>query len=229
MANNILQILDSKQESYEFPLLDNYNFDISQTKLSVFLRNDSDWLIVFQMIGTDKLGISNWIYIYGNKINNYYTEIVDDAILQIKDTKEYDLYDEEEEFIPNLYEGEIIIHNTLIKYNFKKERYKDNGIEIQNIDSYSTYFLRMLSSKKEYRNLLWLKKQEILEELEDNIGWALWYETCDWQHILEEKVSENIFFKTLSQAIEQKNAHLIKKGEINTDWKNWTESDFENQ
>ncbi|WJE23257.1 DUF7003 family protein [Bacillus cereus] len=229
MKTNILKMLDDKKEHDEFPLLDNYNFDLSQTKLSVFLRNNSDWLIVFQMIGTDKLGVSNWIYMYGNTINRCYKEVVDDIILQIKDTKEYDLFDEEGNFIPNLYEGEIVIHDNPFKYKFTKEQYLNNGIEIKNINSYSTYFLRMLFSCKESRNLLWSKDNEILKELEDGTDWMLWYETCEWQHTVEEKVSENLFFQTLVRAIEEKDLRIINKGETNTSWENWIDSDFENQ
>ena len=45
-AEAILQTLDSHAEEFDFPVLDNYNFDLAQGRLSVF-KDEENWLIVF--------------------------------------------------------------------------------------------------------------------------------------------------------------------------------------
>ncbi|MFD3446719.1 DUF7003 family protein [Microbacteriaceae bacterium 4G12] len=228
MQSKILKVLDEKQKVFEFPLLDNFNLDMSQVKLSVFLRNSSDWLIVFQLIGVDALGISNCIYMYSNVLENNFSLVTDDTIIQLSNT-EYTLFNDEGEFIPSLYEGELVIRNNFFNYHFTKQNYKNAGIEIQSLESYPTYLLRMLAVKEESRNLLWWKDFEILEEIQDTNSWEIWCEIEKWQHVVDEKVSENAFFQSLTNAIESKDVGIIKEGETNTDWKNWVEFDFENQ
>ncbi|WP_412760406.1 DUF7003 family protein [Peribacillus butanolivorans] len=48
-ANEILQKLDDFAEDYNFPVLDNYNFDLAQGRISVFRETDN-WLIVFESV-----------------------------------------------------------------------------------------------------------------------------------------------------------------------------------
>lgn len=65
-AKQILQILDDYAEDYNFPVLDNYNFDLAQCRLSVF-RDKVNWLIVFEIVGVNRnQDISNELYVYGN-------------------------------------------------------------------------------------------------------------------------------------------------------------------
>ena len=65
-AKEILQVLDACAEDFNFPVLDNYNFDLSQCKLTVF-SDKEQWLIIFEVVGVDaKQDISNNIYVYSN-------------------------------------------------------------------------------------------------------------------------------------------------------------------
>lgn len=225
MKQQILKLLDSKQSNYEFPVLDNTNIDISQLKLSVFLSNNTDWIMIFQIIGVDSLGASNWIYMYGNKVDNM---ITDDTIIQLSDGN-YELFNDNGDFIPDLYHGSLILRNHSFKYQFTKQDYIANGIIFKSEESYPTYLMRMLANNYEARNSLWWYEKEVLEELDLAGDWELWYETEDWQHVTDEKVSENEFFESLAVAIEKNDRSLIKQNHSNTHWKNWVDYDFENQ
>ncbi|EJR39979.1 hypothetical protein III_03095 [Bacillus mycoides] len=62
-AEKILETLDRYAEEFDFPVLDNYNFDLAQSRISVF-REEDKWLIVFEVVGVDaNLEISNNFYV----------------------------------------------------------------------------------------------------------------------------------------------------------------------
>ncbi|UOY94198.1 hypothetical protein MUG87_08925 [Ectobacillus sp. JY-23] len=225
---NILKVLDAKQKSYEFPLIDNVNADISQVKLSVCLRNNSDWLIIFQFVEVGNFGIGNNIFMYGNTLKHNHCSILDDAIVQLSDGQ-YDLFDDNGEFIPSLYKDKIILNHKEYYYEFTPQDYANAGIEIKDSEAYPVYFMRMLAAKDDSRKLLWYDIPQLLQEIKDINDWKIWYETEEWQHVVDEKVSENVFFQTLAEAIEKNDINLIQNRTSNTHWKNWIELDFENQ
>ncbi|MGW6189293.1 DUF7003 family protein [Bacillus cereus] len=224
MKQDILKLLDKKQRDYEFPTLDNEEMDISQVKLSIFLKDNEDWSMVFQLIGVDSLGVSNVIHMLSEKGDHM---IADDTILQLSN-EDYELFDGRGNFIPDLYSGDLRIRNQDFKYEFLESDYKNKGIHVKSKESYPVYLMRMLAEDSVARKLLWLDTEEILEELDLEGDWKLWYETEEWNHVTEEKVSENEFFQLIAEAIEKKDSSLIDNKDSNTHWKNWVEFDFEN-
>ncbi|MCM3737153.1 hypothetical protein M3215_15440 [Bacillus cytotoxicus] len=48
-----IHMLDRYAEDFNFPALDNYNFDLAQCRLTVF-RDKERWLIVFEMVVVDE-------------------------------------------------------------------------------------------------------------------------------------------------------------------------------
>ncbi|HDR4726810.1 hypothetical protein J0835_23515 [Bacillus cereus group sp. Sample62] len=224
MKKDILNILDKKQSNYEFPAFDNEYIDISQVKFSLFFKSNKDWLMVFQVVGVGSLGVCNDIQVYGDRVNH---SIGDDGILQLNDG-EYELFDNEGEFIPDIHNGSVKIHDHHFEYEFTEEDYANNGIVVKTTESYPRDFLRMLATNDEARKLVWWDKEEILEEFGLEGDWEVAYETEEWQHVEDEKVSENEFFQSVAAAIEKKDPSVIVNKNANTHWKNWAEFDYEN-
>ncbi len=224
MQKDILNILDKKQSKYEFPTLDNENMDTSQVKFSLFFKENKEWLMVFQFVGVGSLGIFNDIQIYGDRIDY---SIADDGILQLSDG-DYEVFDDEGEFLLDIHKGSLNIREQQIEYQFTEEDYVNNGIDVQTTESYPTHFMRMLATNEEARKLLWWNKEEILAEVGLKGDWEVAYETEEWQHVLDEKVSENEFFQSVAAAIEKKDPRVIVNKAANTHWKNWVEFNYEN-
>ena len=224
MQKDILKLLDKKQNNYEFPAFDNEYIDISQVKFSLFFKDNKDWLMVFQVVGVGSLGVFNDIHVYGDRINH---TIGDDGILQLNDG-DYELFDNEGEFIPDIHNGSLKIREHHFEYQFTEEDYMNHGIEVQTTESYPRDFMRMLATNDEARKLLWWGKEEILEEFGLEGDWEVAYETEEWKHVEDEKVSENEFFQSVAAAIEKKDPSIIVNKDSNTHWKNWVEFDYEN-
>ncbi|WIG36308.1 DUF7003 family protein [Bacillus toyonensis] len=221
VQKDILRLLDRKQSKYEFPILDNENMDISQVKFFLFFKENQDWLMVFQFVGTGSLGVFNDIQVYGDRITH---SMGDDGILQLNDG-DYELFDDEGEFILDIYNGSLKIREHHFEYQFTEEDYANNGIEVQTTEQYPTYFMRMLATNDEAKELLWWDKEEILEEFGLEGDWQVAYETEEWKHVEEEKVSENEFFQSVAAAIEKKDPSVIVNKNANTHWENWVEFD----
>ncbi|EOQ08069.1 DUF7003 family protein [Bacillus sp. WC2507] len=224
MQKGILKLLDKKQSKYEFPTLDNEDMAISQVKFSLFFKDNKDWLMVFQVVGVGSLGVCNNIQIYGDGVDHL---IGDDGILQLNDG-DYELFDDEGEFVLDIHKGSVKIRDHHFEYEFTEEDYVNHGIEVQTTESYPTYFMRVLATNDEARKLVWWDKEEILEECGLEGDWEVAYETEEWQHVEDEKVSENEFFQSVAAAIEKKDPSVIVNKNANTHWKNWVEFDYEN-
>ena len=83
-ANLILKTLDKYAEDYNFPVLDSYNFDLAQCRLSVF-KNEEEWLLVFEIVGVNpNLDIANELYVYGNATKQQGVIISIDDIVSFK-------------------------------------------------------------------------------------------------------------------------------------------------
>ena len=124
MQKDILKLLDKKQSNYEFPAFDNEYMDISQVKFSLFFKDTKDWLMVFQLVGVGSLGVCNDIQVYGDRITH---SMGDDCILQLNDGN-YELFNDEGEFMPNIYNGSLKIREQHFEYEFTEEDYINNGI-----------------------------------------------------------------------------------------------------
>ena len=114
MQKGILKLLDKKQSKYEFPTLDNEDMAISQVKFSLFFKDNKDWLMVFQVVGVGSLGVCNNIQIYGDGVDHL---IGDDGILQLNDG-DYELFDDEGEFVLDIHKGSVKIRDHHFEYEF---------------------------------------------------------------------------------------------------------------
>lgn len=76
------------------------------------------------------------------------------------------------------------------------------------------------------------KCKQLLSELDNNEEVELFHQTTTWMHpdvSDEEKPSDSAFFQQLALALETNDISMLQENTSNTDWKNWTWSDFENQ
>ncbi|MFU2014504.1 DUF7003 family protein [Peribacillus butanolivorans] len=222
-ANEILQILDDFADDYNFPVLDNYNFDLAQCRISVFRETDN-WLIVFEIVGVNKnQDISNDLYVYGNVTEEQGIIIGLDDIVTLEN--EEDWFDDEDNFLVNPFHLKMFVNRELINLNPREEEYAQIGLQTQSFNP--TKLIRFFSSK--YKEKFWLATPDLLNEIGVNTHLNLFYQIDEWEHTDEEKPSENKFFQSLAKAIELNDTSLVHSHTPNTNWSNWTWSDFENQ
>ncbi|WP_191991735.1 DUF7003 family protein [Bacillus aerolatus] len=222
-AKEILQMLDDCAEDFNFPVLDNYNFDLAQCRLSVF-RDIDKWLIVFEIVGVNKnQDICNDLYVYSNATQQRGIIISLDDIVSLANEEWW--YDDEDNFIVNPFHLELLVNGESLMLSPKAEEYIQLGIKTEPFTP--TKLIRYLSSK--YKEKFWLGIPDLLNEIDINIKPTLFYQTEEWGHPDEEKPSENIFFQSLAKAIELNDVSVIRSYKSNIHWSNWTWSDFENQ
>ncbi|MDD9793568.1 DUF7003 family protein [Priestia megaterium] len=221
--NQILQVLDKYAKDYNFPVLDNYNFDLAQCRLSVF-RDDNEWIIVFEIVGVNpSLYISNDIYAYGNSVESQGLIIGLDDIVSLPN--EEDLFDDEGNFLITPFHLDLIINSEPLIIKPTEGEYLELGIQTELFNP--TKLIRYLSSK--YKEKFWLEPLDLLNEINMSEDFKLFYQTDEWEHTDEEKPSENKFFQSLAKAIVLNDKNLIQFKKANTHWSNWTWSDFEKQ
>jgi hypothetical protein len=126
-ANQILQILDDYAEDYNFPVLDNYNFDLAQCRLSVF-RDRDNWLIVFEIVGVNRnQDISNDLYVYGSSTKQQGMIINLDDIVSLPN--EEDWFDDDDNFLIMPFNLKLIINGEILNMKPKEEEYTQLGIQ----------------------------------------------------------------------------------------------------
>jgi hypothetical protein len=71
----------------------------------------------------------------------------------------------------------------------------------------------------------------VLHALKLDSEWKPLFSTMDWEHpeITDQLPSENLFFKSLDNALRQQDVSLIRTDKGNTHWRNWTNVDFDKQ
>lgn len=222
-ANLILKVLDKYERECDFPMLDNYNFDLAQCRISVF-RDSNDWAIAFEVVGANaNLDIANSLYVYGSSAKQQGLIVsIDDMVMPANDGG---FFDDDGEFIADPFNLDLILHGVILNLKPNKEEYEKAKIEPEPFTS--TKLIRYLSSK--YKEKLWLQKDALLSETGINPGLNLIYQTDEWEHTNEEQPSENVFFQSLAKAIELNDIGLIHMNKVNTHWSNWTWSDFDKQ
>ncbi|MEY9970463.1 hypothetical protein ABH966_000827 [Lysinibacillus sp. RC46] len=218
---NFLEVLDNHYKDYTFLYLENANFDYVTAKLDVFVENE-DWLLVFQVIGIDQEGPQTNLYYYSNTNPKNFG-------LVTLDTIDIDSWSYEGLPKENLFSGKITILNQVYNYAFNASTYTQKNIQLVDEASYPTYLLRMI--KETMDPLFFINKEEILEVLDQDGKWNYFYSTDCWQHteVGDIPPSQNIFFKSLEQALITKNPTFIQLGESNVHWLNWVDYDFEKQ
>lgn len=225
-AEKTLETLDRYAEDFDFPVLDNYNFDLAQSRISVF-REEDKWLIVFEVVGVDaNLEISNNFYVYSNSMRQQGFFSCFDEILTLVNEEYW--YDDEDHFLVDPFHMELLLKGERITLTPTVEEYKRLGIETDSF--HPTKLIRFLTSK--YKEKFWVNPSDILDETNAEFKPNLFYQTEEWEHpdiSEDQKPSESIFFQSLAKAIELNNVNLITVGKVNNDWTNWTWSDFEKQ
>jgi len=222
-VREILTMLDLYAEDYNFPILDNMNFDFAQGRLSVFQYQDQ-WAMIFEIVGVDpNLNISNDIFVYSNTSNPQGLIIGCDNILTLQNNA--DIFDDDGDFLVSPFDLNLIINEKSVHTQPTEEAYTQLGIKTEPFTT--TKLARYLSAT--YKEYFWLDVSILLKEASLSNEFKLFYQTDEWQHTDEEKPSENEFFQSLAKAIELKDASLIQRNEPNTHWSRWTWSDFEKQ
>lgn len=225
----MLKILDEHYKNYDFPILENANFDLSQARLEVYLNEEEDWIISIQTVGVSEAGPSMWIYLYSNVLPDIFLFIADDEVIALAADRE--IFDDRGVFQVNLFQDKVFIQGNEYHFNYTADSYKKKEIVVKDNDSYPTYFMRMLAEVEETREMLWCSEKELKETLNLPQNWSLFYRTDNWEHteVEEEKPSNILFFNSLANAMEKKDPSVIELGKVNTHWKNWVDYDFENQ
>ncbi|WNS80196.1 hypothetical protein RRU94_22195 [Domibacillus sp. DTU_2020_1001157_1_SI_ALB_TIR_016] len=222
-AKEILQTLDSYSEDFDFPVLDNYNFDLAQCRLSVF-KDEENWLIVFEIVGVDKnQNIANDLYVYGKDAEEQGFIISLDDIVTLADNRE--LFDDDDQFLVNPFHLDLIVNKETVVLESQAGDYAQLGIEPESFNP--TKLARFLSAH--CKEKFWLSTSDMFQEIDAVPSLTLFYQTEGWEHIDEEKPSENHFFQSLANAIELNDKNVIHEENPNTHWSNWTWSDFEKQ
>lgn len=215
----ILNELDSSMIECTFPLLDTIDFDISQSRLSVY-KNQENYLIAIEMVGTASLGIVNELFLYGNCIDKTGIIMSFDNVILVPGNEE-SIYDDDGEFViknPNHFT--VKIWDKEISFSVGEEDFKKTMIDPVN---FTPLLLTSICSDK-----LWLKDDWIFEQTDLTGKFPIFYRTEEWNHPINEMPSENHFFQQLAKAIEQNHSSLIKVEKPNTHWSQWTEYDFDN-
>ncbi|MED4285196.1 hypothetical protein P4679_25075 [Priestia megaterium] len=222
-ANLILKTLDKYAEDYNFPVLDSYNFDLAQCRLSVF-RNEEEWLLVFEIVGVNpNLDIANELYVYGNATKQQGIIISIDDIVSFKNGE--DLFDDDGEFLVDPLHLNLMVNGDMLNLSPEASEYNNLGLTIEPFTP--TKLIRYLSSV--HKEKFWLDREMLSEEIELNDDLKLFYQIDEWAHPDEEKPSGNKFFQSLAKAIELNDTTIIDSGQPNTHWSHWVWSDFEKQ
>ncbi|SDY31127.1 hypothetical protein [Thermoactinomyces sp. DSM 45892] len=222
----ILEQFDLAAEKFEFPVLDNYNVDLAQTRLLVF-KDDHDWLVTFEVVGYFISGqtFTNDLYVFGNQIEKFgLSECYENVISECGSEKPFPFIDSNGNFeLEPLSSVCFKIWREEIRLSPTVGMYREAGIDLA--DFSPTKFLRLISYL--HSEKLWLKEEFIFNKLSLE-PMELFYKTSEWHHndVLV-KPSEHEFFRQLSKAIEYGNVGLIPTGNVNTHWSNWATSSEE--
>ncbi|WP_253948279.1 DUF7003 family protein [Priestia megaterium] len=222
-ASLILKTLDKYAEDYNFPVLDSFNFDLAQCRLSVY-RNTDEWLIVFEIVGVNaNLYIANDLFVYGSAAKQQGIIISIDDIVSSENGE--DLFDDDGEFLVDPLHLNLMVNGESLYLKPEAAEYNNLNLSIEPFTP--TKLIRYLSSV--HREKLWLDREMLSKEIELSDELKLFYQIEEWAHPDEEKPSENKFFQSLAKAIELNDSTVIDSRNSNTHWSNWVWSDFEKQ
>lgn len=180
--DDILEQLDNYAEDYNFPILDNYNYDLAKCRLSVF-RDDTRWIITIETIGYGTEGFDNSLYAYGNCIDQRGLVCAFDDIISFPNSKEID---EKGKFNINYNNINVKIGGEELHLRPTAEEYIKAKIDYNNLNP--TNFIRFIASY--YSNYMWLSDSIILSTLRVNNSIPLFYRAYEWNHPIEESPSQ---------------------------------------
>lgn len=224
VSKKVLELLDYYVDEYDFPVLDNMNFDYSQGRITVF-KEENKWLIVFEIIGSRGEDIEKSIYIYGDLVKKNGLILGIDDFIKPLNSSEW--FDKNRKLVVNPYFINVSIKNKKIGLKLTSEDYKKMGINPKKFNL--TKLIRTLSFF--YKDDLWTPLHELLQDIGIRETLIPFYQTTEWKHpdiTEDEKPSDTDFFSNLANGIERNDVNQIKTKNTNTNWKNWTWNDFDN-
>ena len=225
-SDEILRLLDSATEGFEFPMLDNGYYYHGDQKLSIY-RNEKDWAILIEILaynnhndGID--GIRTIAHVFGNckgcfnDNNNFHSFASDNGIRTF-------LYDEID-YVPYLNSDakSIRIKEAKLKIILDRQYYTEKNIELEFTNKITAWeFMRGLIP--EHSNLFWLTRKEISDKIPLEL--PLFMTLDNWYHpdiANMEKPSETETFQQLAKVIVTGDKSFYNtKEKSNTHWSNW--------
>ena len=227
-SKEILRLLDSEAEGFEFPMLDNGYYYHGDQKLTIF-RNEEYWAILIEVIAFnnhlyDIQGITTVASVFGNckgcfnDNSNFNFFAADNGI----ETFIYD--DDIEDPCLNPEAKTIKIREQVIPIIFNRKHYLSKGIMLE-YDSKITIWEFMRGLIPEYSYLFWLTREELSKKIP--IELPLFMTLHNWHHpdlADTQKPSDTETFRELADVIAFGDKSLYKTKEIhNTHWLNWPE------
>ncbi|MDQ0417391.1 hypothetical protein J2Z48_001564 [Croceifilum oryzae] len=217
--NPLMQLLDKKADEFDFPILDNANVDLAQTRLSIFKDNDN-WLMTFEMVGYFIPGqdFASGLYAYSNNLNhNGLSRIFEEVISSFDQGQSF--IDDNGSFLLSPFERICFkIWEDTYCFTPTSDDYLHAGLDPKEFSP--TTFVRLISSL--YKDKLWLDDDLIFSSLSLK-PMPLFFRTDEWNHD-DIQPSEHLFFQQVAQALEKNDATLIHIKDPNTHWSNWETS-----
>lgn len=224
---DILKVLDESARRGKFPVLDNENVYLADSRLSVF-RSQEHWLFVFEVVGysAPENEFVDHIYLIGNCIEKG-AKIVERIF--VEETEDNPVWDREEgEWLADYRNWEIMVKGKVYKFRPNLDEYIEAGIEIENTKRKvgslrQDMLIRFLSFK--LGDELFCTEEDLLDIIPQNDLKKLFY-FREWRHPdikKGENPSEISFFIELASAIESGNQSISEEAlkNPNTHWSNW--------
>ncbi|WP_146102849.1 DUF7003 family protein [Pradoshia eiseniae] len=222
-AQLILSTLDKRYKEYKFPILENENFDFVSGKFSIFVDNEKNWCVVFQIFCLSKIGPQIAVYYIGNEIITEDNLYLTDAFEFVSNEGEHRDFEEiEQGFIFN--SNIISIDGNLFIIPGWNNEENVHKVSIKN--EWVT-FLRLIVKNKKCLSKLWLSDEEQLKIADLSTKYKLFYTTENWRHphFMEELPSQLKFFKLITASIINNDPSIIKEDNPNTNWEHWSKYD----
>lgn len=218
----ILSQLDDFASKYDFPMLDNANFDNAAIRMTVF-RSSIEWLIVFEEIALSKEPrFVNMITAYGNMIENPGTQQIIDVIIG-KPGKP--IWSDSREVLIDRYSFEVLVNGKVMSFSPSVEDYRQADVDISSKLNAPLQVLRLL---------VFLVPEEIFFSdgmllaicNRKNVVLEKFMQLYAWHHpdlANDELPSQLSCFQSLARAIQENNGDLYvcSEDEFNTHWSFW--------
>lgn len=223
---HMLQDLDKHAAEFNFPVLDNANVQIADTRLTVF-RNGDTWAIFFDFVGfsVPETQFVDDIYAYGSCI--YPEGIVGERIPLLGSAKRPLWNSITNECLADWASWTIVIGGEELSFNPTLDEYADAGIAITNPPGPGSIreidILRFLVHRLGHN--FFAPDDELLRFAAGCEHLSKFMVIEEWQHpdiAGDERPSQSVSIRSLLQAIAEGDPHLFDPGQANTHWKNWS-------
>lgn len=221
-SREILSLLDGEFSELNRPIFEWRECNYIGSKCTLMRLNKDDWLLSIQCFQIDDKGPFLSIHAYSNSFSDNYSLIIMDAFSLT--TKAGELVTYHESNLDQLSEvAKIEIVETLycIKAN-QRNRYQKQTKE----GAWKTYF-RNLFEDPSFREALWIKPENLLNELGLQCDYEEVYETENWEYPdYLTSPSELVSFQSFAEYLETGQGPVCA-GVPNNDWKQWEDYDID--